>query len=128
MISLTDEVESADDLMIMQLKVADSTTGLSDNKDIKKLTLVRHVVPRDFRALAELFANMAGVTELIFGYGARDNDARFVGPFPHADERRNGRQPSPTRYSGRDGSQLPGLVRRKAHSAVVDVVRELWVH
>jgi hypothetical protein len=61
-----DEVESADDLMCMQLKVADSTTGLSD-KDIKKLTLVRHVVPRDFRALAELFANIAGVTELIFG-------------------------------------------------------------
>ena len=65
----TDEVESADDLMRMQLKVADSTTGLSD-KDIKKLTLVRHVAPRDFRALAELFANMAGVTELIFGTAA----------------------------------------------------------
>ena len=64
-----DEVESADDLMRMQLKVADSTTGLSD-KDIKKLTLVRHVVPRDFRALAELFANMAGVMELIFGLAA----------------------------------------------------------
>ncbi len=62
----TDDAEAADDLMRMQLKVADSTTGLSD-KDIKKLTLVRHVVPRDFRALAELFENMAGVTELIFG-------------------------------------------------------------
>ncbi len=57
---------SADDPMRMQLKVVDSTTGLSD-KDIKKVTLVRHVAPRDFCALAELFANMAGVTELIFG-------------------------------------------------------------
>ena len=55
--------------MRMQLKVADSTTGLSD-KDIKKLALVRHVVPRDFCALTELFANMAGVTELIFGTAA----------------------------------------------------------
>ena len=64
-----DDTEAADDLMRMQLKVADSTTGLSD-KDIKKLTLVRHVVPRDFRALAELFENMAGVTELIFGSAA----------------------------------------------------------
>jgi hypothetical protein len=53
----------------MHLKVEDLTTGLSD-KDIKKLTLVRHVVPRDFRALVELFANMAGVTELIFGTAA----------------------------------------------------------
>jgi hypothetical protein len=50
----------------MQLKVADSTTGLSD-KDIKKLMLVRHVVPCNFCALAELFANMVGVMELIFG-------------------------------------------------------------
>jgi hypothetical protein len=53
----------------MQLKVANSMAGLLD-KDIKKLTLVRHVVPRDFRALAELFTNMAGVTELIFGTAA----------------------------------------------------------
>ncbi len=50
---LADEVESADDLMIIQLKVADSTTGLS-NKDTKKLTLVHHVMPRDFCALVEL--------------------------------------------------------------------------
>jgi hypothetical protein len=53
----------ADDPERMQLKVADSTTGLS-NKDIKKLTVVRHVAPRDFRALAELFANMTGVRDL----------------------------------------------------------------
>ena len=44
-----DDSDTPDDLMRMQLKVADSTTGLSD-KDIKKLTLVRHVVPRDFRS------------------------------------------------------------------------------
>ncbi len=61
-----DKVDSADDLMRMQLKVADSTTGLFD-KDIMKLTLVRHVVPCNFCALAELFANMVGMTELIFG-------------------------------------------------------------
>ena len=39
-------------------------TGQSE-KDNKKLTLMRHVMPRDFRALAELFANMAGVKALI---------------------------------------------------------------
>ena len=63
---ITDESESADDLMRMQLKVVDSTTGLSD-KDIKKLTIIRHVAPRDFRELAGLFESMAGVTELVFG-------------------------------------------------------------
>ncbi|KAI2498406.1 hypothetical protein MHU86_16103 [Fragilaria crotonensis] len=63
-----DDSDAVDDLMRMQLKVADSTTGLSD-KDIKKLTRI-HVVPCDFRALAELFENMAGVTELIFGSAA----------------------------------------------------------
>jgi hypothetical protein len=66
---LADEVESADDLMRIQLKAADSTTGLLE-KDIKKLTLVRHVAPRDFCALTKLFANMAGATELIFGPAA----------------------------------------------------------
>ena len=63
---ITDKSESADDLMRMQLKVVDSTTGLSD-KDIKKLTIIRHVAPRDFRELAGLFESMAGVTELVFG-------------------------------------------------------------
>jgi hypothetical protein len=66
---LADDVESADNLMRMQLKVADLTTGLLD-KNIKKLTLVRHVVPRDFHALAEFFANMVGMTELNFGIAA----------------------------------------------------------
>jgi hypothetical protein len=61
-----DEIESADNLMRMQVKVADLMTGVLV-KDIKKLTLARHVAPRDFRALAKLFANMAGVTKLIFG-------------------------------------------------------------
>ena len=41
-------------------------TELSD-KDIKKLTLVRHIASCDFRELAGLFENMAGVTELVFG-------------------------------------------------------------
>ncbi len=64
-----DDADAADNLMRMQLKVADSTTGLSD-KDIRKLTLVCHVVPCDFCALTELFENMARVTELIFGLAA----------------------------------------------------------
>ncbi|KAI2509782.1 hypothetical protein MHU86_4635 [Fragilaria crotonensis] len=58
--------ETADELMRMQLKISDSTTGLSD-KDVKRLTQVRHTVPRDFRELAGLLENMSGVTELIFG-------------------------------------------------------------
>ena len=58
--------ESTDDLMRMQLKVTDSTTGLSD-KDVKKLTAVRHTVPKDFRELASLCENFAGVNELNFG-------------------------------------------------------------
>ena len=58
-----DGIELADNLMRMQLKVADSTTDLSD-KDIRKLTVMFHVAPRDFCALAKLFANMLDVTEL----------------------------------------------------------------
>jgi hypothetical protein len=61
-----DSTETADDLMRMQLKVTDSTTGLSD-KDVKRLTQIRHTVPRDFRELSGLIENMSGVTELIFG-------------------------------------------------------------
>ncbi|KAI2499964.1 hypothetical protein MHU86_14538 [Fragilaria crotonensis] len=53
---------AADDLMRMQLKVTDSTTGLSD-KDVKRLT----IVPNSFPDLAALCENMAGVTELVFG-------------------------------------------------------------
>jgi hypothetical protein len=52
--------------MRMQLKVTDSTTGLSD-KDVKRLTQIRHTVPRDFRELSGLLENMSGVAELIFG-------------------------------------------------------------
>ena len=55
--------------MRMQLKVSDLTTGLLD-KVIKKLTLVHYVVPHNFRALAEILAIMAGMTELIFGTAA----------------------------------------------------------
>jgi hypothetical protein len=65
-----DEIELADNLMRMQLKVADSTTRLSD-KDIKKLTVVHHVASRDFCALANLFANMADVTELTLSLALR---------------------------------------------------------
>jgi hypothetical protein len=62
----TTDDDTADKLMRMQLKVADSTTRLSD-KDVKRLTLVKHTVPRDFRELAGLLENFAGVTELVFG-------------------------------------------------------------
>jgi hypothetical protein len=50
----------------MQLKVTDSTTGLS-GKDVKQLTQIKHTAPRDFRELAGLLENMARVTELVFG-------------------------------------------------------------
>ena len=52
--------------MRMQLKITDSTTGLTD-KDVKRLTQICHTVPRDFRELAGLLKNMAGVSELVFG-------------------------------------------------------------
>ena len=51
----------------MQLKVTDSTTGLS-GKDVKQLTQIKHTAPRDFRELAGLLENMARVTDgLVFG-------------------------------------------------------------
>ena len=62
-----DDSGTQDDLMRMQLKIANSTTGLSD-KDVKKLTqLKHHVVPRDFHELSLLMKNLAGVTALVFG-------------------------------------------------------------
>ncbi|KAI2492527.1 hypothetical protein MHU86_22009 [Fragilaria crotonensis] len=63
---MDDGNDNADELMRMQLKITDSTTGLTD-KDVKRLTQVRHTVPRDFRELAGLLENMAGVSELVFG-------------------------------------------------------------
>lgn len=64
--SASEESDPQDDLMRMQLKIADSTTGLSD-KDVKKLTIVKHSVPKSFGDLAHMCENMAGVTELVFG-------------------------------------------------------------
>ena len=61
-----DESATQDDTMRMQLKIADSTTGLSD-KDVKKLTLVKHTVSRDFHELLGLMENLSGVTALVFG-------------------------------------------------------------
>jgi hypothetical protein len=61
-----DESAAPDDFMRMQLKITDSTTGLSD-KDVKKLTVVKHTIPNDFVELARLLENFAGVTELVFG-------------------------------------------------------------
>lgn len=65
--SVTDDEEPSaqDDLMRIQLKITDSTTGLSD-KDAKKLTLVKNTIPRDFQELARLLENLGGVTELVF--------------------------------------------------------------
>jgi hypothetical protein len=117
-----DEVESADDLMRMQLKVADSTTGLSD-KDIQKLTLVCHVVPRDFCALAELFANMAGVTELIFGTTAPVT--LMLGSWVHFLTRTGGSTVANLRRLAFQDVTAPGVVCRASHPAVFDVVREL---
>ena len=47
-------------------EIADSTTGLSD-KDVKRLTHLKHVVPRNFHELSLLMKNLAGVTALVFG-------------------------------------------------------------
>ena len=58
--------DNTDELMRMQLKITDSTTGLTD-KDVKRLTQICHTVPRDFRELAGLLKNMAGVSERDFG-------------------------------------------------------------
>ncbi len=57
-------------LIQMQLKTTDTTTGLSD-KDIKNITKFGFTFPRDFYELARLAQNMAGVTELLFGFIAR---------------------------------------------------------
>jgi hypothetical protein len=79
-----DEAESADDLMRMQLKAADLTTVFSD-KDIKKLTLVRHVAPRDFSCAGRIVREYGGRDGIeIRNGGACDLDARFMGPFSHA--------------------------------------------
>ena len=61
-----DQSEDHDDLMRMQLKISDSTTGLSD-KDVKKLTIVKHTTPHDFQGLSRRLENFAGVTELVLG-------------------------------------------------------------
>jgi hypothetical protein len=61
-----DDSAGHDDIMRMQLKIADSTTGLSD-KDVKKLTVVKHTIPKDFEDLSKLLENFAGVTGLVFG-------------------------------------------------------------
>jgi hypothetical protein len=57
-------------LIQMQLKTTDTTTGLS-GKDIKNITKFGFTFPRDFYELARLVQNMAGVTELLFGFNAR---------------------------------------------------------
>ena len=58
--------------MRVQLKVTDSTTGLSD-KDIKKLTVVRHTLPKDFDELTTMLDNLAGITGLVFGLASPIN-------------------------------------------------------
>jgi hypothetical protein len=53
-------------LVQMQLKTTDTTTGFSD-KDIKTMTKLSFTAPRDFHELARLVENMAGITEILFG-------------------------------------------------------------
>ena len=58
-------------LIQMQLKTTNTTTRLSE-KDIKKtITKFGFTIPRDFYELARLVQNMAGATELLFGFNAR---------------------------------------------------------
>ncbi len=54
-------------LVQMQLKTTDTTTGFSD-KDIKTMTKLSFTAPRDFHELARLVENMAGITEILFGF------------------------------------------------------------
>jgi hypothetical protein len=65
-----DADEQTNSLIHMQLKTTDTTTGLSD-KDIKNITKFGFTFPRDFYELARLVQNMAGVTELLFGFNSR---------------------------------------------------------
>ena len=65
-----DANEQTNSLIQMQLKTTDTTTGLSD-KDIKNIAKFGFTIPRDFFELARLMQNMAGVTELLFGFNAR---------------------------------------------------------
>ena len=61
-----DALDHASNLVQMQLKTTDTTTGFSD-KDIKSMTKLNFTIPRDFHELARLLENMAGVAELLFG-------------------------------------------------------------
>jgi hypothetical protein len=54
-------------LVQMQLKTTDSTTGFSE-KDIKTTTKLSFTAPRDFHELACLVENMAGIMEILFGF------------------------------------------------------------
>lgn len=65
-----DASERASSLMRKQWKTTDNTTGLSD-KDIKHISQYKFTIPNDFFELARLVQNMAGVTELLFGFDAR---------------------------------------------------------
>jgi hypothetical protein len=65
-----DADEQTNNLIQMQLKTTDTTTGLSD-KDINNISKFGFTFPRDFYELARLVQNMAGVTELLFGFNAR---------------------------------------------------------
>jgi hypothetical protein len=62
--------EQTNSLIQMQLKTTCTTTGLS-KKDIKNVTNFGLTFPWDFYELARLVQNMAGVTELLFGFNAR---------------------------------------------------------
>ena len=53
----------------MQLKLAETTTGLSD-KDIRSLKKLVYTVPTDFVDLAQTCQVMAAVQELLFGADA----------------------------------------------------------
>ena len=103
---LTDKSESADNLMKMQLKVTDTTSGLSD-KGIEKLTLVHHVLPCNFRALVKLFDSMACLTELNFGPAAPLTTMLVL--WVHF-LTQHGRQPLTSCFSGHDGFFITGLV------------------
>lgn len=84
--------------MRMQVKISDSTTGLSD-KDIKKLTIVKYTLPGNFHELSLLFDNLADYIH-----------AQGLVKFSHKVGRDGYFQPSADRSSGQNSTQLIGMV------------------
>ena len=124
-----DESAGHDDLMRMQLKISNLTTALSD-KDIKKLTVIKHTIPWDILLeLSKLLENFAGVTELVFG-AASPLTSMLKGWIHFFDKigRDTCLKLATARLRRRLRSQLSGMVHRAQDPAVLYGLRELQSH